>query len=374
MQKTWPILYGEASTGKTKQWQISVFDDADGAIIVCKHGYCDGQMQENHKVITSGKNIGKSNETTPYEQACSDAQSKWQKKKDELYYELGEKPEASAGSNIVLPMLAHKYKDRGHDIEFPCFVQPKLNGVRCIYQHGKFISRKGKEYGAINHMANDLKAISSKVPMPDGEIFHRGLTFQEITSAVKKYKENSEKLEYWIYDQVSGDDFSERNRKLHRAFQDNCAYMMADGLLHRGCLVYVPTEVVNNEDELMSKHAEFTLAGYEGTIIRNMQGKYLTGLTRSKDLQKYKDFQDAEFKIVGGKSATGVEDGCVVFRCEIEPGKEFDVRPQGTREQRREWFDNLDRIIGKDLTVRFQNYSDDGVPIFPVGITIRDYE
>ena len=64
----------------------------------------------------------------------------------------------------------------------------------------------------------------------------------------------------------------------------------------------------------------------------------------------------------------------MVWIVETENGQEFRVRPEGTRELRREWFENGDDYIGEMLTVKFFELTDDGVPRFPVGIAIRDYE
>ena len=89
---------------------------------------------------------------------------------------------------------------------------------------------------------------------------------------------------------------------------------------------------------------------------------------------KYKEFEDKEFKIIGSDQGTGLEEGCVVWICEQEDGSPFRVRPKGTREDRRQLFINTEKYIGEPLTVRFQERSEDNIPIFPVGIAIRDYE
>jgi DNA ligase-1 len=70
----------------------------------------------------------------------------------------------------------------------------------------------------------------------------------------------------------------------------------------------------------------------------------------------------------------GVEKGCVVWICQTEEGKEFACRPRGTREERQQLFESGDNYIGKMLTVRYQEKTDDGLLRFPVGIAIRDYE
>ena len=115
-------------------------------------------------------------------------------------------------------------------------------------------------------------------------------------------------------------------------------------------------------------------SGTEGLILRNAHGTYQQN-GRSKHLQKLKRFDDAEYKIIGCEEAKGNDAGTVVFQCETQDGKTFAVRPVGSREQRRLWLDQFDEMCcGKMLTVRYQELTSGGVPRFPVGVTIRDYE
>jgi hypothetical protein len=83
---------------------------------------------------------------------------------------------------------------------------------------------------------------------------------------------------------------------------------------------------------------------------------------------------DDEFEMVDGRAPEGSQEGCMVFKCATPDGGSFDVTPKGTFEEKREMFLNLESYIGKQLTVRYQEKSEDGIPIFPVGITVRDYE
>jgi DNA ligase-1 len=91
-------------------------------------------------------------------------------------------------------------------------------------------------------------------------------------------------------------------------------------------------------------------------------------------LQKVKRFVDDEFEIIGGKDGSGRESGLIIYRCKTKSGLEFDVRPRGTQESRRDIYKNLDSYIGKHLTVRYQELTDDGIPRIAVGIAVRDYE
>jgi DNA ligase-1 len=114
--------------------------------------------------------------------------------------------------------------------------------------------------------------------------------------------------------------------------------------------------------------------GHEGTIYRVPGGLYVPR-ARSKDLLKRKDFMTEEYRIVDYTEADGRDIGTVIWVVETSVGGgRFSVRPRGSIEQRREWFRNGGDFIGKMLSVRFQNLSEAGVPRFPVGLSIRDYE
>ena len=92
---------------------------------------------------------------------------------------------------------------------------------------------------------------------------------------------------------------------------------------------------------------------------------------RSRGLLKYKDFQDAEFEIIGASEGSGKFKGCVIWKCATESSGEFDVVPKGTLEQKKEWFEKKKDFIGKMLTVKFQSFSNKGIPEFPVGLGTR---
>jgi len=367
-------LYARASTGKIKRWEAVVTHDEDGVNLTTVAGYIDGKLTCSKPKEIKGKNIGKANETTPWEQAQSDALSKVNKKLDEDY--KYSRIEAECDATIELPMLAQKYSERKHKIEWPALAQPKLNGVRCIARltenDPEYISRRGKKYGTLDHLNKDVEKLASKIEKPlDGEIFHPEWGFQDILRAVKKYRPSiSEQLEYWVYDIVVPDmTCEERLKLLAKQFKEDPENVNP----RLGNIVLVPTVEVNSEEEMMKYHKAWTELGFEGTIIRNKKGKYVLK-NRSVDLQKYKDFLDDEYEITGGEEATGNDKGTIVFICQTKDGKSFKVRPKGTREARTKWFQEIEKIKGQLLTVRYQNLSEDGIPIFPVGLALRNYE
>lgn len=362
-------LYGKSTNGKVKLWSVLVDKiTSEFSVLEIEHGYLNGKKQIDSRNITEGKNLGKKNETTPYEQAVFEAKSLINKKLDENYaMSISEIPKNSDG--MFLPMLAHSYDKHSKKIKLPCWVQPKLDGVRMLSkvfakkENGEVSiwSRKGKEMLALSKISQELSSILKEGESLDGEIYVHGWDFQRIVSAVKKEREDTDLLEYHVYDSPHES----------KTFEDR---FVNSGLKERiqttSRIKWVETTMVNNAEELTDCEMKYISLGYEGLMARNLNSLYKFK-NRSYDLQKVKRFEDEEFKIIGGKEGSGREKGLVVFRCINEDGLPFDVRPKGTVDQRAEWFKNLNNFIGKNLTVKFQGRTSDNIPRFPVGLRIR---
>ena len=352
-------------------WNIETI----GAKIRVSYGYEDGAVTVNEKTITSGKNLGKKNATTAAEQAASEAKSTWDKKKTGGYAESLDDAQvpavasdgAMAAHEAILPMLAHDYNKRGKDIKFPCYVQAKLDGVRCIFRNGVLTSRQGKVFPDMEHITTDLEGVELVL---DGELYSDTLNFQQFVGLVRKKKHNpAEKVllrqvKYWVYDCVNDKPFEERHGALKEMFHGARAF---------GHVEMLPTDECRTKAELKGFHDRFVADGKEGLIIRNKTGLYQLA-ARSKDLQKFKEFEDAEFTVVEYTDGVGSEKGLVIWVCETEDKKKFSVRPRGTHEERAELFNDAESYVGKKLTVRYQELTEDGIPRFPVGIAFRDYE
>jgi DNA ligase-1 len=376
---SFPILYTKSKTGKVQQWQIEVKQNGSGsATITTQWGYKDGKLAINEKEITEGKNKGKVNETTPFQQAVSEAQSAWEKKTSREGYaerlDNAALPGVAESKKVaeetqLLPMLAQNYRKQSRKVTFPCYVQAKLDGVRSLYRNGVFTSRTAKPFGFLDHITNELKPASDAGLILDGEIYSSTLSFQEFVGLVKKKhltakdKENLKQVKLWVYDVVNEHPFEQRLALLVDFFSR-----------HTFTNVHLlPTEECKTKDDIKTFHDTYVAAGYEGLIIRNKKGLYRLA-TRSENLQKFKEFEDAEFQIVGFTEGEGNEKGAVIWICETEEHKQFRVRPKGTIEDRRELFKKAQTYVGKKLTVKYQEMTDDGVPRFGVGIAIRDYE
>jgi ATP-dependent DNA ligase len=219
-------------------------------------------------------------------------------------------------------------------------------------------SRKGKEISIPNKISEELKNTLLEGEVTDGEVYVHGWSFQRIVSAVKKKVLDTDLLEYHIY------DFPSRSKSFKERFVD------PDKARFSGRLKIVKTDEVTNNEDIDQNESSAISSGYEGLMFRTAGSKYKYKF-RSDDLLKIKRFEDAEFKIIGGKEGQGREVGMVVFKCETSNGTEFDVRPRGTAEERSLMWDNLNSYIGKPLTVKYQGLTDEGKPRFPVGLHVR---
>jgi len=384
MKKT--TLYAKSSTGDVKEWAVEVDKNADGtATIKTFHGKKGGTITQKDKVIRDGKNIGKANETTPYEQAVKEAESTIQKKRDKGYQDS-----TTLLSDPVLPMLAHKYIDRGKDIVWPAYIQPKLNGVRCMAHMTpagvELLSRGGKVFQFSEHIKEELTTLFSNIFTKyfgeqvdlylDGELFKQDVPLQDILRATRKQSGDTDRskdagIEYHIYDcfildapgSVQNWTFGQRYKVVSDAISDD-KYQY---------IIPVHTRFVPSPKQALKCYENFLTSGFEGGILRNIDSQYKIG-HRSADLQKLKQFFDAEYEIIGAFEGTGTEEGLVNWICKTPDGKEFNVRPRGSFEERAKLWKNYKKYVGKKLTVTYQEMTKDGIPHICVGTGVRDYE
>lgn len=369
--KTLPTLYKRTSTGATQMWSIGV----DANTIIVNFGQVDGKIQTTEEVIKEGKNVGKANATTPEQQALAEATSKWEGKIKKGYVE--DVSRAEAGEKDIEGgydcMLAHKFADHGHKIKYPAATQPKLNGHRCeaVIKDGvaKLFSRSRKPITSCPHIIEELQLLyPTGYHEVDGELYNHAYkdNFEELASLIRQEvpAENCTEVEYHVYDKPDKvNAFISRIENLKTAIESKP-------------LKYIKiteTIIVPDQDAMMAAFESFLKQGYEGSMARNLQSAYKGG--RSYDLQKIKEFQDAEYKIVGIEEGRGGYAGCGIFICQIptSPTAEtFSVKMRGPKERLAEFLKDHSLWKGKELVVKYQYISKYGVPIFPVGERFKD--
>jgi DNA ligase-1 len=340
------ILYKKDSKGKIRCLNIYT----DGEYLVQKSGLLDSDKPTVARKACKGKNIGKANETSPAAQALKEAEALYIEKLRKGYFTTKEEAMEKGGSSFLSPMLAHSYGDYADEVVFPCYVQPKLDGCRSLSSVADpFVSRTNKPFGTLGHIT--LPGLL--LPTLDGEVYAHGLSFQENMKIIKKYvKGETENVKYHVYDLVSALPFSYRYNKLVE---------LVGG--HPNIEI-VPCFIVTNLEDIKAYHNIFLRDGYEGTIIRWGDEGYNVN-KRSKYLLKYKDFIDETFEIVDVlPSDAQPTHGVVVCRSVL--GSTFSCGMKLSHKEREEILSNKQDYIGKTGEVRFFEYTDGGIPRFPV--------
>ena len=398
-----PTLYGKSSTGSTKVWNATVYEYADGtAKAAITFGKYDGKQQDVVRIYTTGKNVGKKNATTAYEQCYSETHRKWIDKRDKENYlesvstasmpDDDEHTQDTATTCVVYPMLAQTYNPaakRRNDIVYPCYVQPKLDGLRCIVRRVVknvqpcivFQSRTGGYFTSVSHLEPSLFQLFDKAPPHisswDGELYTDELPFEELAGLIKKQKladadrVKLAKVCYHIYDYVPTKEHATDTFEVRAGMLNTLAVVCANAT--PSSIRFVETRLANTSDDFRTYFHQFVESGYEGIMLRNRGGVYRENY-RSPDLQKYKEFCEYEFPIVGFKEGEGRDAGTVIWICRTADGNEFSVRPRGTVEMRRQLYADAlhHRKYPAMLTVIYQELSETGVPRFPVGKAGRD--
>jgi DNA ligase-1 len=236
---------------------------------------------------------------------------------------------------MIKPMLAHKYDKKRINWSKPVYIQPKLDGVRCLIKLEpdniiKAYSRTGKEFKNINHILKNLQPFFKMQPhiVLDGELYNHDLKndFEKIISLVRKTKptdehraEAAQMVQFHCYDYFSTCDCTKTGSYKDRMHALNVADFYDE------CIKHVPASLIDSYNYARTIHEKFLKDGYEGSIIR-LDGLYKHG--RSYDLMKFKDFSDAEATIVGYELGKGKRTGTIgKFLMMDDEGVEFGCPP-----------------------------------------------
>lgn len=374
---TFPTLYKKTATGAIQQWEVFVHAFGVGGEVVTQFGQVGGELQTTTDYVKEGKNLGKKNATTALEQAALQAKQAWDKKRKAGYTENLKLAQSTDNVlDAIKPMLAHVYEDHPSKVVWPAYVQAKLDGMRCIaiVTNGKckLYSRTQKLIETMPHIIRELERLSEEWMesnlILDGELYSHALSddFNKIMSIAKRsdLHPEHELVQYHVYDIPSCVlPFKERCEVLSKMFRQ----------VESESVKEVQTYGCDNEGELALSLESLLLDGYEGLMYRNPNSYYEN--KRSHGLLKVKTFRDEEFEVVDVEEGKGKLQGKAgAIWCVTKEGKRFKAKMQGTLESLTDYLVNFESYKGRMLTVKFQNYTPDGIPRFGVGIRFREEE
>ena len=277
---------------------------------------------------------------------------------------------------MIKPMLAHKYDDNRVDWSQPVYIQPKLDGVRCVITKDGAFSRTGKQFKNIHHIELSLNRFFDQYPdvILDGELYNHDLKddFEKIISLVRKQKPTDEQrldaknlTQFHCYDYFDGVQYDSYKTRMNNLVTSD---------IYSYCVRYVPAKLVDSYNYARTLHKQYLDEGYEGSIIR-LDGLYKHG--RSYDLMKFKDFSDTEATIIGYEVGKGkrsgtlgkfimLDDEGVQFGC--PPGKGY------TYKDLAHMLTNVQDYIGKRATFTYFQRTQAGSYRHPLYKAIRNYE
>lgn len=277
---------------------------------------------------------------------------------------------------MMKPMLAHKFDNSRVDWSKPVYIQPKLDGVRCLFTKDGAYSRTGKKFMNLAHIELALISFFKQNPdvVLDGELYNHKLKddFEKIISLVRKQKPTADDrrdaqhlVQFHVYDYFDGVMYDSYKTRMHQ---------LVNSAIYDVQIKYVPAYLVDSYNYAREMHADFLKQGYEGSIIR-LDGLYKHG--RSYDLMKFKDFSDDEATIIGYEAGKGkrtgtlgkffmMDDEGIEFGC--PPGKGFTYKDLANI------LDNIHDYIGKRATFTFFERTKAGNYRHPQYKCIRNYE
>ena len=263
---------------------------------------------------------------------------------------------------MTKPMLAHKYDDKRVDWSQPVYIQPKLDGVRCLIKRVsdfpdqeylasfsvKAYSRTGKEFKNIKHILESLKPFFFKNPdvILDGELYNHDLKddFEKIISLVRKQKPTDEQrldaknlTQFHCYDYFDGVQYDSYKTRMNNLVTSD---------IYSNCVKYVPAKLVDSYNYARTLHKEYLAAGYEGSIIGYELGKG----KRTGTLGKFIMLDDE-----------GIQFGC-------PPGKGYTYKDLASM------LVEIDSYIGKRATFTYFQRTQAGSYRHPLFKTLRNYE
>jgi hypothetical protein len=383
-----PTLYAQASDGKTVlEWDIEV----DGNKFRTVTGQQNGNKVTSAWTICESKNVGKKHQTTPEQQAESEATSKWKDKlKTGGYWE--DIKDVAKGYRFIKPMLAYplisektkKAKDgtasmvkvdRTNKLHFPgLMVDRKYNGMRQVTSVAGPFTREGEPILSAPHVADSVTSLFIQFPklVLDGELYNHDYrhTLNEMMKIVRKTAlheltpellAKSEKIvRYYVYDAygftIDGVEITENTPCKKRR---DALTKLLKSIKY---VVPVPYFIANTMGEAQALYGQFIDDGYEGAILRNADAPYQH--ERTDDLIKLKPYEDMEVLILdvidpgsGNFGGTGK-----TVHVKMADGKQFDASMKGDIATLKKILIEKDKWIGQTVTMTYNGWTGKGTP------------
>jgi DNA ligase-1 len=416
-------LYSKDVRNNVKIWYGIVNEESNIVKTTIYTGILKGNIRTINTILKEGKNIGKANATSPFQQAVKELKAKVKLKRKKGYKTLEEVAsdyEIAAFKNtelyelldtrlsinktdandVLKPMKAVQFKSI-KKLKFPYILQPKINGLRGTMQKAipkgatmfdneprvMILAKEGDEY-VLPHITK-TNIFDSFNGVLDGELYVHNEILSDIRRRVPIIKNgkptnnslDSSYVAFYCFD-LSIPDINQIERLdekdgilQHHSF----VYYGIDKKYHydRGLtntfIVNVKHHIVNTIEEIYEALEAALEFGFEGIILREFDAEYMFGGRRT-NMIKLKKTLSGEFKIID--VILKKEDDTrtyVTFKCKNDTNDlTFEITPNGNEDDRQGWINKPEDVIGKMLNCTFYERTVTGLPFHIVKTYIRD--
>jgi ATP-dependent DNA ligase len=410
----WDLM--EDNTIPVKSSYLKTTDIPEGTIsqMWVETGVIGGKSTRHTPTYADEKHVGQSNERNTFKAGLVTARSLYLKKLDNgmrpkhIFYSKSTK---TIKHTRYFPMLVRKYDNEKKNLIYPIYVQPKLDGARCIayldvhpnknptFENVILYTRQKKDYIGFEKLRKELLPAltdmydlgQSESAYIDGEFYKHEMPLQTISGAVRNPKRDSmpkySGIQYHVFDVFypSRASLSFENRIEH--IDDLFASLGSNPEE----VVQVPTLYAKTQIAEEKIYKDFLKKKYEGTIVRNATSAYLTHPTktgmsiRSKFVLKRKMTYSDEYEVVGFEQGTkGRDKGAIIWQCQTKkPHKIFSATPKNiTYEERyalyKKSINNNNagfnkNFKGRMMTVEYEDLSKSNVPLRAKAVGFRDH-
>ena len=364
-------LYKKDSKGRIRQWMAWWGEFGGEVMYGTKSGLVGGNIKESEARVEPTKTL------TSEMKAQSKLDSSFADKQKSGYFDTEADALAYVPDKL---MLLHRWDLYHNKMQYPCFVQPKLDGVCAGYMDKEgspfFKSRENNVFEkltdravAIENYLDSLQGTMRGHVDAHGEWYLHGAKVSEIVEAIKgENKEVFDKMRFHIFDYMGPHAEKQTYQERLKVGMDMYHWGREGDLF-----VPIRTLVAKDFNEVEQANENFIRQGFEGTVICLPAATYEYE-RRSYGKLKKKNLFSEEFKVVDTELETGPDGDMLLFKCETKDKLVFGVRPAWSHARRVKAYKIKDDYLGKLLTVEFRSTTAYGVPFHPVGQEIRDYE
>ena len=273
--------------------------------------------------------------------------------------------------------LCNVYFERQHKVDFQkdmWLASRKLDGCRCItiIDHKgdiRFFSRQGKEFFTLGKIGDQLQRLGMQNRVFDGEMCivdsMGNENFKAITKEITRKDHTIQNPKYKVFDMMTLDEFEARHtdRKFFDRYKELLDWELTynqDRQEYGGAQMIQVVEmvVIENQQQFQARFDEAQAKGWEGLVIRKND---TTICKRSDSMLKVKAFKDAEyvvedvefgpFRVI--KDGKEVEEEVMTNAYITHKGNRVSVGSGWSLEQRRQYKEHPEELIGKTITVQY---------------------